>query len=189
MHINLHPPTARQKWDFLLDATAVQVSQDVTNSLANIVRNLAPFTVAAIAQNLRPDLPTHEALAELSIQADAILAEVGKFNVDAYTAESAENARIAPLFDRATRRMMELFVLIPSLDSQIASFKANRAAKLKKLVGAGLSPDEAELMAGDKAPASLIEQRATAQTECDALQAFIRTKDESLLPEGFLVTE
>jgi len=185
MPITLPTPTAKQLSYIDSDIPAVRAAQSVTTTITAAVKLLKPRTIATIAQALRPDLPLPQALAEFQISADKVLAEITTFNTTAAAVAKAEENRLAPIMHRATTRFFELMSQIPVLTRNINDFPRFRAAKVERLIAAGLSLDVAEREAGEQTPWDLMAEREAAQIEHDALQNFIRNKDESLLPEGF----
>ena len=185
MPIALPTPTAKQLSNIDSDIPAVRAAQSIAMTIAAAARLLKPRTVATIAQALRPDLPLPQVLAELQISADKVLAEITAFNATADAVENEEDIRLKPIMHRATTRFFELMSQIPVLTRNINDFPRFRAAKVERLIAAGLSLEVAEREAGEQTPWDLMAEREAAQIEHDALQQFIKTKDESLLPEGF----
>lgn len=188
MPIALPTPNAKQLAQFDSDIPAVKSAQSITRTIEASLRCLKPRTIGAIAQNLRPDMPLLQALAEFQIQADKVLSEIESFSSIATVVEKEENERLKPTFDRAVMRFFELMKRLPAIDRQIADYENQRRAKVNRFTEAGLSLEVAEREAGETTPSALITERDAAQAEHDALDMFIKTKDETHLPAGFTAT-
>lgn len=170
--------------DAVRTGASLYLFSDIQNQIRQIAEALSPASITRIAQNRFPE--TRNPVDQLKGELQGLLASIEEFAEKLADIKRAEDARLGPVIRAATKRLFEVADLADKQDRMIARVGADHAARCKKLGEAGLSSEEI----GKLAPApdiQAMEEECTAlRAEFRAMELFIKTRDESALPAGFV---
>jgi hypothetical protein len=161
--------------------------------LARLRANLAdisPVSICFLATQRHPGRVV-DALATLNEEFGELFANLAFISEKVEEAEAAERTRLAPLIAEAGRRVLDGTTRLENIPSEVAYVESIAGAARVKYETAGLSATEIEglisKLASDNAQraADLKEEQTRLAAEIETLGAFLRTRDESALPDGF----
>jgi hypothetical protein len=178
MKFTFSKPVAAEMRAFFNDRDSVDAAIAARNDMARAIRRLNPFTVACLMQLSFPGADWRERL-------DSLLWGLAKHGKDCVHVLDSDNAKHAPFVAAAAHRSLEIVGEIRRVDSRIAGLDRAKQAKREVLEEAGVSPAEQERLLATDDLGALIAEKAALIVEGDALEQYVRLKDESLLPAGF----
>ena len=164
---------------------ATQTATAIARKVAHAARSLSHNDVVALALHLHPDHAPAAALARLDATADDFIRTFGAVSRQFCDALAADRERKAPIVAQAARRRHEVASDIAAIDSSIAAIERNDATKRERLKSAGLSGAELHRAAVPTDTAELSVRHGALVVESEALDRFLRTRDEGDLPAGF----
>lgn len=156
----------------------------IQRDIRQIAELCTPSAVARIAKQRHPD--SNDPVTKLAEELNDLVAGLEAFNIGLAEAKRAEDDRLMPVIKSATRRLFEVADQIDRLDRMIGRSAQDHAARCKRLGEAGLSAGEVEKLAPLPDVAAMESERAALIAERNALDGFVRTKDEGLLPARFV---
>ncbi len=172
------------------DPASMEAAEALLSRLRNSLANISPVTIALLAVRRNPGRVV-DAIAILDADFVDVFANMAETSDEIKEAEAAERTRLASLLAEAAQRVLEGTARLENIPGEIAYVRGIAEAARKKYESAGLSATEIEglisKLASDNAQraADLKEEQTRLAAELDTLGAFLRTRDESVLPEGF----
>ncbi len=183
--------------DIAADARTLRsdpASMDAAGALLTRLRanlaDISPVSICFLATQRHPGRVV-DALATLNEEFGELFANLAFISEKVEEAEAAERTRLAPLIAEAGRRVLDGTTRLENIPSEVAYVESIAGAARAKYETAGLSAAEitglTKKLADENAQraASLKEEQVRLATELDTLGAFLRTRDESALPDGF----
>jgi hypothetical protein len=146
---------------------------DLRRDLATAARRIELPTLLALARQRFPGESDREAVEKLAIEIRAALNTLAEHGASVRALAQAEKERQAPLIAEAGRRDFEFQRKIEGIDR-----------KLHFLAG-----EEQDDKSREARRIKLVAERNVLKAEQESLGLFLRTRDESLLPEGFTVRD
>ncbi len=152
--------------------------------------DIGPVAICFLATQRHPGRVV-DALAILDEEFGELFANLAFISEKVREAETAERERLAPLLTEAAQRVLEDTARLENIPAELAYVVAIPESTRAKYEAAGLSAAEIagliSKLADDNAKraADLKEEQDRLTAELDTLGAFLRTRDESALPEGF----
>jgi len=166
------------------------------SDLAEGIQKLTPETLMAMAHQLHPECETsYHAVAMMGLEAVDALRSLAQHSEDTKNLIAAEEDRMKPMVSTAVRRNLAISRELDGVDLSLSRLVCDIEERRNKLRKSGVGADDIEaVLAVDagriETERTELNARRTALTkESDALAAFLRTYDETLLPEGFKVVE
>ena len=172
------------------DPASMEAAGALLSRLRNSLADISPVTIALLAVQRNPGRVV-DAIAILDADFVEVFASMAETSNEIKAAEAAERARLAPLLTEAGRRVLECTARLESIPAEIAYVTGIAGAARAKYETAGLSAAEITGLTkklGDEnaqRAASLKEEQARLAAEVETLGTFLRTRDASVLPEGF----
>lgn len=187
------PPTAegfrRAQRDPKNEQQAVSGSRQAINALQELLYVIQPSSIIALAQDRHPESNPGEAVALLLGEIDLFAAAVKKYQSQFGAVADAEKARQAPTVSRATSRMFAVMKEIELAQHRKTNSAGEVVQRRKKLEDMKVPQADIERLA-PAFDASMAEAEIQVlKVELAALEGFIATRDESLLPGGFVLAE
>lgn len=179
--------TAANYRSFITDGVAITTATGIIRDLTRAIRKLDPFTVCAIAKARHPMVPMGEALNELAAEVAEDGEELAEFQAEVEDCLKTDKELLAPYIYEAGRRLLEHARRIEDIESQIERGETANTHKRDKLRAAGVSQQHIDAICAPFDPAPLDAEREKLEAEDAVLEAFIRTRDLSLLPPDFEV--
>jgi hypothetical protein len=155
------------------------------NDVVRRMTRLQPASIMALAMSRHPEQSAEQAFATFRSEVAEFLCALETCSDETQVALNAAKQRLAPIVAFAAHRGLDLVARISNIDARINANQRNDAEKRKRLRNAGLKGDELESVASTTDNSELLAQRAAMVAENEALQRFLRTRDEQHLPEGF----
>lgn len=172
------------------DPASMAAAEAVLSRLRASLTDISPVTVAFLAVQRHPGRVV-DAIAVLDEEFVEVFAEMAFIAGRVKEVEAAERKRLAPLIAEAGRRVLDGTARLENIPSEVAYVESIAGAARVKYETAGLSATEIEglisKLASDNAQraADLKEEQTRLAAEIETLGAFLRTRDESALPDGF----
>jgi len=165
---------------------ATQTATAIARKVARATHRLSHNEVLALALHLHPDHPPADALARLDATVDDFIRTFGAASREFCDALAGDRERKAPIVTQAARRRHEVANEIVAIDSSLAAIERNDATKRERLKSAGLSGAQLHRAAVPTDTTELSARRAAMVVESEALDRFLRTRDEDELPAAFV---
>ncbi|TYC61333.1 hypothetical protein ETQ85_04570 [Zoogloea oleivorans] len=172
------------------DPASMAAAEAVLSRLRASLTDISPVTVAFLAVQRHPGRVV-DAIAVLDAEFVEVFAEMAFIAGRVKEVEAAERKRLAPLIAEAGRRVLDGTARLENIPSEVAYVESIAGAARVKYETAGLSAAEitglTKKLADENAQraASLKEEQARLAAEVETLGEFLRTRDESALPEDF----
>lgn len=172
------------------DPASMEAAEALLRRLRNSLADISPVTIALLAVQRNPGRVV-DAIALLDEDFVEVFASMAETSNEIKAAEAAERARLAPLLAEAGRRVLECTARLESIPAEIAYVAGIAGAARAKYEAAGLSAAEiaglTQKIAADNAQraAELQDEQSRLADEVETLGEFLRSRDESVLPEGF----
>ena len=172
------------------DPASMTAAEGLLTRLRANLADISPVSICFLATQRHPGRVV-DALATLNEEFGELFANLAFISEKVEEAEAAERTRLAPLIAEAGRRVLDGTTRLENIPSEVAYVESIAGAARVKYETAGLSATEIEglisKLASDNAQraADLKEEQTRLAAELDTLGAFLRTRDESVLPEGF----
>lgn len=184
-------PTAKELLDFSNDPEAVDAANNSIDCLIELVSNLTPASIAAIARQHFPGESLQMSITKLDMEINQACVGIASHSAKTKVVGDAEHDRLAPAMSSAVRRTFAIGERIEQIAAAIVRAKQDNETRRAKMQEARMSDAEIESMAPSVVDTSdLLAERESLNAELNILNAFISTGDESCLPDGFLtVTE
>lgn len=182
---NLPSPTAAEVLAMHNNKSALLAAMAAARALQEVASSISPQTIIAIAQQRHGGMPALMAVANLQAEINDLAATIAEHGQEFEVARIGEAERLQPLVSSACRRTLAIAEHIQNIQKRIARTETDIAIRRQKLKEGGLSMAEIQQLAPvDNTPA-LQAECADLATEAEALENFLRTKDESHLPADF----
>jgi len=172
------------------DPASMEAAEALLSRLRNSLADISPVTIALLAVQRNPGRVV-DAIAILDANFVEVFAHMAETSFEIAEAEAAERTRLAPLLAEAAQRVLEGTARLENIPGEIAYVATIPEAARAKYESAGLSAAEIAGLTkklGDEnaqRAASLKEEQARLADEVETLGEFLRSRDESVLPEGF----
>jgi hypothetical protein len=169
-------------------ARETNVIGDIEALRSDIARRMArlqPASILALAMSRHPEQLAEEAFETFRGEVAEYLCVLETCSDDSQAALAVEKERLAPIVASAAHRDLDIVARISTIDARIRANQRNDAEKSKRLRSAGLSGNELESVASPTDNSELLAERAAMLAESEALQEFLRTRNEQHLPDGF----
>ncbi len=172
------------------DPASMEAAEALLSRLRNSLANISPVTIALLAVRRNPGRVV-DAIAILDADFVDVFANMAETSDEIKEAEAAERTRLAPLLAEAAQRVLEGTARLENIPGEIAYVTGIAGAARAKYETAGLSAAEitgltSKLVADNaQRAADLKEEQARLAAEVETLGEFLRSRDESVLPEGF----
>lgn len=167
------------------DARLVENVDAMRRDITRAANYMPTVGFAALAIKRRPDLSIQAAFEALMSEVAELIAEMEALGALAVADLDKEEKRLAPVVAAAAHRGLSIVGDISNIDARINSSQRNDAEKRERLRKAGLTGAELERVSAATDNSALLAQRAALLAENEALQAFLSSRDEQDLPEGF----
>jgi hypothetical protein len=183
--LNLPLPSADEQRAFRHDADAMRVALKLSADVVQAVQRLEPETLLALALQHCPGETDFQALAKFGLELSAMLRELEEHGEDVRHLAKAERDRLEPLKRAAVKRMWAAVDRLRGIPRIIASSEALAREKRAELKLLGVE-DPAALERAAPMPnySEFDAEKRALEAEIAALEEFLRTGDESLLPPG-----
>lgn len=172
--------------ELITDRETIRAAQRGVFQLQAIARKLTPASFAAIARQQYRTEPLSMAIALLAHEIDRAAQEIEDHAQRSEQAKQEEAARSAQIVGTATRRLFALMEAIPQLEKAIHNAEHSHTQRRQKLITAGMSADEVARYAPAANVGEMIANLDAARVEAVSLEQYLSTRDESLLPPGFV---
>jgi len=149
------------------------------------VTRLQPASIVALAMSRHPEQSAEQALEIFCGEVATFLCALELCSDESQAALEAERDRLAPIVAAAAHRGLDIAARISNIDARIDANQRRNVEKRERLRKAGLTGDELESVASPTDNSELLSERAAMAAENEALQEFLRTRDEQNLPDGF----
>ncbi len=172
------------------DPASMAAAEAVLSRLRASLTDISPVTVAFLAVQRHPGRVV-DAIAVLDEEFVEVFAEMAFIAGRVKEVEAAERARLAPLLTEAAQLVLEGTARLANIPAELAYVATIPEAARAKYEAAGLSAVEidglTQKIAADNAQraADLRDEQARLADEVETLGEFLRTRDESALPEDF----
>lgn len=148
--------------------------------------SVMPNTIAGIASSKYDQLKLSDAVKLIKAEVDAMEIELRDFRNNYLKTREAEAKRLAPLIGAASRRILIATDEIKRIKFEIKGADDNYIAQKAKLVKAGLSVGEIDLICQPTDTVRLQSVSSDLANEIQALERFCQTHCEADLPLGFV---
>lgn len=186
---HLPTPAPEEIREFITDRDTIRAAQRAIAQLQDMARKLTPGTFAAIARQQYRTEPFGMAIALLAHEIERATQEIEDHAARSAQAKQEETARHALIVGTATRRLFALTEGIPHFEKAIHDAELNHTQRRQKLIAAGMTADEVEKFAPAPSIGEMIAKLAAARVEVVSLEQYLSTRDETLLPSGFVATD
>lgn len=172
------------------DPASMEAAEALLSRLRNSLADISPVTIALLAVQRNPGRVV-DAIALLDADFVEVFAHMAETSFEIAEAEAAERTRLAPLLAEAAQRVLEGTARLENIPAELAYVASIPEAARAKYESAGLSAAEiaglTQKLTDDNAQraADLKEEQARLAAEIETLGEFLRTRDESALPEDF----
>jgi hypothetical protein len=172
------------------DPASMEAAEALLSRLRNSLADISPVTIALLAVQRNPGRVV-DAIALLDADFVEVFANMAETSDEIKEAEAAERTRLAPLLAEAARRVLEGTARLENIPAELAYVASIPETARAKYESAGLSAAEVDGLAAKitdenaQRAASLKEEQARLAAEVETLGTFLRTRDASVLPEGF----
>lgn len=178
-------PSLESLTAFRNDSDAVRVAAQLKNDLERAARDLKLETIFVTALSRFPNDEPAQALRKLGLEIAADVRDLEQIGADALSLLAAERDRLEPLRRAALNRLwpaIDRLRNIPRIITIGESVARNKRAELKLL---GIE-DQAVLERAAPMPnyAEFEAEKRALEVEIAAIEQFIRTGDEAVLPPG-----
>lgn len=153
--------------------------------VAHAVSGMSPAVIVSLAMSRHPEQTAALAFASFRSEVTECLRMLDSSTKGLQDALDAKREQLASVVAAAANRGLEIVQLVSHIDSKIACSQRNDEEKRERLRQAGLTGAELETVSASTDNAELLAKRAALLAENEALQEFLRTRDEQDLPEGF----
>lgn len=182
----LPTPAPEEIRELITDRDTIRVAQRGVFQLRAIASKLTTTSFAAIARQQYRTEPLSMAIALLAHEIDRAAQEIEDHAQRSEQAKQEEAARSAQIVGTATRRLFALTESIPQLEKAIHNAEHSHTQRRQKLITAGMSADEVTRYAPAANVGEMIANLDAARVEAVSLEQYLSTRDESLLPPGFV---
>lgn len=172
------------------DPASMAAAEALLSRLRNSLADISPVTIALLAVQRNPGRVV-DAIAILDANFVDVFAAMAETSLEIAEAEAAERTRLAPLLAEAAQRVLEGTARLENIPAELAYVASIPEAARAKYESAGLSAAEiaglTQKIAADNAQraAELQDEQSRLAAEIEILGEFLRTRDESALPEDF----
>ncbi len=172
------------------DPASMTAAEGLLTRLRANLADISPVSICFLATQRHPGRVV-DALATLNEEFGELFANLAFISDKVEEAESAERKRLAPLIAEAGRRVLEGTTRLANIPSEITYIESVVGAARVKYETAGLSAAEiaglTQKLTDENAQrsADLREEQTRLAAEVETLGEFLRTRDESALPEDF----
>jgi len=178
------------------DKEAMRLLLKLRTDLSAAIRKLKPETLLALARQYHPEAETYyQATAMLGLEVMDAMRALAQHGEDVTSLFRAEIARQAPTFAKAARRSLEIPRALDDIGRRLYFIDSDISERRDNLRKAGVKPDEIESLISKVAKehetrrAEFHAERAALLAEQEALVAFLKTKNEKYIPDGFGIVE
>ncbi|MFZ3017139.1 MAG: hypothetical protein WA056_01630 [Gallionella sp.] len=180
-----NPPTLESLTAFRNDQDAVRVAVQIKRDLERAAHAINLETLLAVALNRFPDEEPAQALRKLGLEAAADMRDLERIGDAALSLLAAERDRLEPLRRAALNRLWPAVDRLRNIPQIIAIAESSALQKRKELKVLGVE-DLATLERAAPMPnyAEFETEKRALEVEIAAIESFIRTGDESVLPPG-----
>lgn len=172
------------------DPASIAAAEALLSRLRNSLADISPVTIALLAVQRNPGRVV-DAIAILDANFVDVFAAMAETSLEIAEAEAAERTRLAPLLAEAAQRVLEGTARLENIPAELAYVASIPEAARAKYESAGLSAAEiaglTQKLTDDNAQraAELQDEQSRLAAEIEILGEFLRTRDESALPEDF----
>jgi len=172
------------------DPASMAAAEALLSRLRNSLADISPVTIALLAVQRNPGRVV-DAIAILDANFVDVFAAMAETSLEIAEAEAAERTRLAPLLAEAAQRVLEGTARLENIPAELAYVASIPEAARAKYESAGLSAAEiaglTQKLTDDNAQraAELQDEQSRLAAEIEILGEFLRTRDESALPEDF----
>lgn len=172
------------------DPASMAAADALLSRLRANLADISPVSICFLAVQRHPGRVV-DALATLNEEFGELFANLAFISEKVKEAEAAERTRLAPLLAEAGQRVLEGTARLENIPAELAYAEGIPESARAKYEAAGLSAAEitgltSKLVADNaQRAASLKEEQARLADEVETLGEFLRSRDESMLPEGF----
>ncbi len=186
--INPPLPTADELRAIRNDTEAMRAAVRLREDLSQAVKQLRPEVLLVLVRQQFPDETHFQAVTKFGLEAIATRRTITALSEDMAALERADNERLAPVFNAAATRHMEIVGKLNGIPREIQCAEGTMRRKREELKALGVT-DKAvvERLAPTPDYAAFSAKREALEAENACLVEFLKTKDESKLPHGFSV--
>lgn len=172
------------------DPASMTAAEALLTRLRANLADISPVSICFLATQRHPGRVV-DALATLHEEFGELFANLAFISDKVKEAEAAERTRLAPLIAEAGRCVLDGTARLENIPSEVAYVESIAGAARVKYETAGLSAAEitglTKKLADENAQrsADLRDEQSRLAAEVEALGEFLRTHDESALPEDF----
>ncbi|MCK9511210.1 MAG: hypothetical protein M0R28_08300 [Pigmentiphaga sp.] len=178
-------PTLEELQAFRNSPDAVHTARRLKGDLRRAVTGLRAEALLALALQHFPGEAPEQALKKFGLEVMATLHELSKVGCHAQALRRAEDDRISPLTQAAAKRLLTAAGRVMSMPRLIELERAAVQRKRKELAAMDVEdPSFIEKLAPANGVKALEDEQRALEAEIAALEEFMRTKDETLLPPG-----
>ena len=189
----LAPPTLASLRQLHFDPKAAQQAVSdgwqAVSALRKVVHQIDALMVIALAQSRYPDAEPDQAVALLLRDVTQFSDAIEQHKTQFKAISDAEKARLAPAMSLAARRVFDISATVKLLQHRQERSADDIERRRKTLADARVPLADIDRLAPVEdaaATAAMAAEIQALQDEQAALEGFIATGNESLLPEGFL---
>lgn len=172
------------------DPASMAAADALLSRLRANLADISPISICFLAVQRHPGRLL-DALAILDDEFGELFANLAFISEKVKEAEAAERTRLAPLLAEAGQRVIEGTARLENIPAELAYAAGIPESARAKYEAAGLSAAEitgltSKLVADNaQRAAELQDEQARLADEVETLGEFLRSRDESMLPEGF----
>lgn len=168
------------------DSAALQAARELRDTTADQIKRVRADAIAAMAQERHPECTAVEAVNAFSAELTFELAPLLDSSEALAKAETEACARQKPIVDAAARRTLQIAKRIADIEQVIKYSKhVSSDSHRAELFHSGRSTVQMNELAAPRDCSALLAEQAELHIESDALEKFLRSRDERDLPEKF----
>ena len=178
-------PTLEELKAFRCSSEAVNLALRLRRDLKHTIGTMRPEILLAFALQGFPDETPEQAIKKFGLEAMATLQELSILDRDMHALQKAESDRLEPLTLSAAIRRSSIVGRLKGMPREIELAKAAVQRKRKELAALDIQdPAVIEKLAPADGVQALEDECRALEAESAALEAFIKSGDETLLPPG-----
>lgn len=189
----LIPLTADGFRQFRHDPAAKRQALADASQLAGVLKNLfhtvTPLSMLMMAQRQHPDATMGEAVKLALEKAKQAVIAVQESQAEHQVIMDAERHRLAPAMSRASRRVFAITAQIEAVQGEKAHLVGGIEQKRTAMLKAGVPQADIERLNPEFDKAAFDAEIHALKAEQTALESFLASGDDNLLPDGFILAE
>lgn len=182
--MKLTKPSATDLRQFRHNSAAIVATEEIIDGLRSLAKEATPSSIAVVADTL---FPAAKGVDAIEIMLDHMLLAINTvraFETERKAADEAERDRLKPIVSSATHRLFAVLAEAKGVAATRASAVQQYALKVKNFAAAGLTPEQIAQVEPAPDVAAMQARESALRAEADALERFIASKDETMLPIG-----